>query len=102
MSYKISPNDIALRLNETDRIRSVLQNVSIILSTWKGTVPMYREFGISSEYMHKPLPVAEVILRAQIREAIEKYEPRAMVESIGFTQQGDGQLIPTVEVTILE
>lgn len=102
MGYKVSLDDMgALRLNETDRTRSVLQNVRIILSTWKGTVPLYRQFGLPSDFLHKPLPVAKAMLRAQIREAVEKFEPRVEVVDVTFAEGVDG-LIPTVEVNILE
>ena len=34
MSYKVTASDIgAVQLNETDTVRSVLQNIAIILST---------------------------------------------------------------------
>ena len=39
MSYKVTASDIgAVQLNETDTVRSVLQNIAIILSTRQGTV----------------------------------------------------------------
>lgn len=102
MSYKVSPESMgSLRLNEPDRTRSILQNVGIVVSTWKGSVPLYREFGISSEFMHKPVPVAKAMLRAQIREAVERFEPRVEVVDVTFAEGVDG-LIPTVEVNILE
>ena len=38
MSYKVTASDIgAVQLNETDTVRSVLQNIAIILSTRQGT-----------------------------------------------------------------
>lgn len=40
MSYKVTASDIgAVQLNETDTVRSVLQNIAIILSTRQGTCP---------------------------------------------------------------
>ena len=46
MSYKVTAADIgAVQLNETDTVRSVLQNIAIILSTRQGTCPLYRGFG---------------------------------------------------------
>lgn len=102
MSYKVSPENLgSLRLNEPDRIRSILQNVAIVLGTWKGSVPLYREFGISSEFMHRPIPVAKTMLRAEIREAVEKYEPRVEVVDVTFSEGING-LTPSVEVNILE
>lgn len=102
MSYKVSLDNIGpLRLNETDRTRSALQNVGIVLSTWKGSVPLFRVFGISREFLHKPVPVAKALLRAEIREAVERFEPRVEVVDVTFAESVDG-LIPTVEVNVLE
>ncbi len=93
----------ALTLHETDTVKSVLQNISIILRTRKGTVPMYRDFGIPHTFLDKPIPLVAPILYAEIYEAIEKYEPRAKVLRVDFTDSGQtGKMIPTVEVEIRE
>lgn len=103
MSYRVAANEnIALKLNETDTNASIIQNIMIILNTWQGSVPLYREFGIPDKPMHKPLPVAKSMFYAQIQEAIERYEPRVAVVGISFAEDinvPDG-LIPTVEVEI--
>jgi len=102
MTYRITPSSPApIKLNVTDAVTSVLQNVTIILSTWEGTVPLYRDFGITSEYMHKPIPAAKALLHAEIREKVERYEPRVSVVGITFKETGSG-LIPTLEVEVLE
>lgn len=102
MTYSITPGSLGpLKLNETDTVTSALQNVAIILSTWEGTVPLYRDFGISSEYMHMPIPAAKALLRAEIKEKVERYEPRVSVVGVTFEETGNG-LIPTLEVEFLE
>ncbi len=102
MTYRITPGSLGpLKLNETDTVTSALQNVAIILSTWEGTVPLYRDFGISSEYMHMPIPAAKALLRAEIKEKVERYEPRVSVIGVTFEETGNG-LIPTLEVEFLE
>lgn len=103
MSYTVSQNSLkSVSLNETDTVKSVLQNVAIILSTWKGSVPLYRDFGISADIMHKPINVAKSMLIADIKEAIGDCEPRAEVISISFEvdPSDPSKLIPTVEVEI--
>ena len=102
MAYRITPGDLGpLKLNETDTVTSVIQNIGIILSTWEGTVPLYRDFGISSEYMHMPIPVTKALLRAEIKEKVERYEPRVSVIGVTFEETGNG-LIPMLEVEFLE
>lgn len=103
MSYKVSTVDLnTIRLNETDTVSAVLQNIAIILATRQGSVPLYREFGLTQAFVDKPLPVAKTLLFSEIREAIERFEPRASVIGITFeTPEGSpGVLIPIVEVNI--
>lgn len=105
MSYTVSPADLgALRLHETDAVRSVLQNIAVILSTPRGTVPMYRDFGVSTEFLDMPLPLAKVRMIAEVREAVETWEPRAAVVDVRFSDEraAEGVLIPIVEVEISE
>ncbi len=103
MSYKVSATDLSnLRFNEPDTVMSVLQNIAVILSTPKGTVPLYRSFGLSTEFLDKPIPVAKTMMIAEVREAIEEWEPRATVVGVSFSEDisQPGALIPTVEVEI--
>ena len=105
MSYKVRGTDLTcIRLNEQDTVKSVLQNVAIILSTRKGTVPMYRGFGIDQRFVDKPVPIAKTMLYVDVKEAIEEYEPRAEVVNVMFQEDPatPGRLIPTVEVEIIE
>lgn len=101
MSYKVTPSR-DLVLNETDRIKSILQNISIILRTPQESVPLFREFGLPMRFLDAPINAAIPTLIIEVREAIQKFEPRADVLSVSFTQNKDGILIPEVEVDILE
>lgn len=103
MSYKISSDISKISLNETDTVKSILQNVAIILRTRQGTVPLYRQFGVSMGYLDKPTPVAAPLYHSQIKEAIEEFEPRVEVVNISFTTDPTtpGVLLPTVEVNII-
>ena len=104
MSYKVTASDIgAVQLNETDTVRSVLQNIAIILSTRQGTCPSYRGFGLPQKFVDKPLPVAMPMMYSVVKEAVEEYEPRAEVVNVTFAadRNAPGRLIPTVEVNII-
>ena len=102
MTYKVSANDLPIRLGETDTIKSALQNVAIILRSRQGTCPMYRDFGLPQKYIGLPISAARPLLYAEIREAVEAYEPRAKVLNVTFPEQEDFTegLIPVVEVEI--
>lgn len=93
-----------LSLCETDLVKSVVQNVSVILRTWRGTVPMYRPFGIDGTLVDLPVPVAKVRMVADLRETIETYEPRFRVSKISFEPEqstNPGYLAPVVEGEII-
>ncbi len=102
---KIRPADLRnISIDEQDTVKSVIQNIAVLLSTRKGTVPMYREFGLDWRALDKPMPRALQLLRVDIKEAIEEFEPRAQVLSIEFEADASnpGMLISSVEVEILE
>lgn len=103
MRYFVSAADLSrLRLGAPDTVEGVLQNIALILATPKGSVPLHREFGLDWSCLDKPLPAAEVLMRAPVREAIERWEPRATVKGIRFAADParPGLAIPTVEVEI--
>ena len=104
MTYRVKASDLTITFCETDEIRSILQNVGIILRTRQGTCPMYREYGLPQEYLDKPVPVARSLMFAEIKEAVEEFEPRCSVVGIDFEADASapGGLIPTVEVEINE
>lgn len=104
MTYRVKASDLRITFGETDEIRSILQNVGIILRTRRGTCPMYREFGLPQEYLDKPVHVARSLMFAEIKEAVEEFEPRCSVVGIDFAADASspGGLIPTVEVEINE
>lgn len=104
MTYTVNAADLKkIRLNESETVASVLQNIALILKTPKGSVPMYREFGLSQDFLDRPMPAAKASLRVAVKEAIERWEPRA--EFVDVTFAGDasnpGELDPTVEVKII-
>ena len=105
MTYQIACTDLQkVTLNETDLVKSVKQNVAIILSTFQKSAPLYRAFGIDGSFIDKPIAVAEQMLIAEVREVVEAYEPRVTVMGISFEKNPDeqGKLIPVVEVNINE
>lgn len=82
--------------------KEVLQNIAMILSTPKYTVPLYRSFGLSTEIIDRPIQVAESLLIGEIYDTIDKYEPRAEVTSVSFEEKHlEGKLVPKVEVNII-
>ena len=71
-NYIVAASDsIELQFNETDVVKSALQNVYIILNTWKGSVPLDRVCRVSDRFLHRPVNVAKSMMIADRQEAIE-------------------------------
>ena len=103
MEYTVSATDLSnIRLNETDEVSEILRNVAVILSTPKGSVPMYREFGLDMSFLDKPVNVAKNMAVIPVREAIEQWESRAVYKDMTLFPDPDnpGKLGFTVQIEI--
>ena len=80
----------------------IVQNIRTLLTTYKGSVPLDRKFGLSRDILDLPPARAMAKLQIEIIEAIQDYEPRAEVTGIGFDAKevSDGRLYPKVKVRI--
>lgn len=95
-----SSGDYSADLQENDRIKSITQNIALLLNTRQGTIPMYREFGLPMEFIDKPADAAETIAVSEISEALEKFEPRAVLKDLSLKSSGEGKTVIVLEVTV--
>lgn len=103
MTYEISGGETPpLNLAPATLAEEVLQNVRMIISTVKYSVPMEREFGIDGAVIDRPVNVAKAHLSNEIFRAVRRYEPRAVIESIDFDGDESGRLTPSIKVQISE
>ena len=103
MEYTVSATDLAnIQLNEEDRVKEILRNVAVILATPKGSVPMYRSFGLDMSFLDKPMNVAKNMAVIPVKEAIEEWEPRATYKDITLypDPSNPGKLTFTVQIEI--
>ena len=85
----------------TSTMEEVAQNVRMILTTMKRTVPMDREFGVDGELIDLPVAAAQARMTAEIVDAVHRYEPRARVVSVGYEgSEQDGELQARVRIEI--
>ena len=84
-----------MNLFETDEKAEIKRNVAFILSTYKFSCPMARDFGLEAKFIDKPNRQAESIARDEIEQAIKEYEPRAEIDEISFTYE-NGKMMPIV------
>lgn len=81
----------------------VLQNVAIIVSTPKFSVPLDRGLGLAQRFIDKPIQVAQSILISEVLDAVEEYEPRAEVTNVTFEAgETPGLLVPVLEMNIVD
>lgn len=83
--------------------QDIIQNIYCILQTVKESVPHYRDYGVDSNYLHRPIPVAKAAYAVAITNAIQKYEKRVSLDKVDFSENPlyPGELYPLLEVTIL-
>ena len=84
-----------MNLFETDEKAEIKRNVAFILSTYKFSCPMTRDFGLEAKFIDKPNRQAESITRDEIEQAVKEYEPRAEIDEISFTYE-NGKMMPIV------
>lgn len=86
-----------MNLFETDENAEIRRNVAFILSTYKFSCPMARDFGLEAKFIDKPNRQAESIARDEIEQAVKTYEPRAEIDEISFTYE-NGKMYPVVKL----
>lgn len=105
MEYDVTLEPGAIKLMPATELEEIMQNVRMILQTMRGTVPLYREFGVSGELVDKPVNLVQNRLAAEYARAIQKWEPRARLKKIYWrqtrTEVADGKLIPVVRLTVV-
>ena len=102
MTYTVSEKAYPIRLGVTDKTESVLQGIALILGTRKGSVPLYRDFGIPWDFLDRTVPDGKTLMFAKVREAIMEYVPEAELIGLNFADDPDdpGHTYPVAEVTI--
>lgn len=86
-----------MNLFESDEKAEIKRNIAFLLSTYKYSCPMARNFGLEARFIDKPSIMAESIARDEIIEAVRKYEPRAEVDEVTFTYD-NGKMYPVVKL----
>ncbi|WP_211746413.1 GPW/gp25 family protein [Paenibacillus sp. Marseille-Q4541] len=100
IEHKVLGQQPAMRFGLTG-IDSIKQNIQVVATTFAGTVPLDRAFGISGDVMDRPYQVAQALLINELMAAITEFEPRAEVISIEFetsTEEAEqGKLVPIIK-----
>ena len=77
----------------------VVQNVTTLLKTAPGSVPLSRALGTPQDVIDLPQSAAGARLQADVIRAVRTYEPRVAVKSVKLTANDDGKLSATVALS---
>ena len=100
MDIDIVGNDLTVNFAPSTVAEEIIQNVKTICTTPKYSVPLDREFGIDGTALDRPTPKAMALIRAELAQAIRKYEPRCKVKRIDFDADINGKLSVLVRISI--
>lgn len=104
MTLEVGLEPTTWKLVPSSKAEEIAQCVKCLLLTATGTVFGYRDFGISTELIDKPLPVAKNRFLREVVRQVAKYESRARVKGIRWItdEASDGVLAPVVTIELRE
>ena len=77
-----------------------VQNVRMIITTVRGTVPLFRDFGLDSTIIDSPSLMAQAKISTEIIRQVRKYEPRAKITSLKYEVLEIGHLRPILTIAV--
>ncbi|NEZ43723.1 GPW/gp25 family protein [Paenibacillus alvei] len=77
------------------------QNISCIIDTVAGTVPLFREFGLDTVNVDMRIEFLESQMSNKILSAVQEFEPRVIVTEVVFSEIENGMTNPKVIYDIL-
>lgn len=89
MIYKVSSSDTSIIYKKQTIVEEVLQNVRMILGTYKTTVPLSRDFAMDISLIDKRVPDVRNEIAAILLDVLKKYEPRAKLKSVEIKNVND-------------
>lgn len=79
----------------------IYENLKILYTTPKGSVPFDRMFGVDISLLDEPIPIAKGKLIVEYTQITRLYEPRASVGEVIFLEDiSTGKLVPKVVINI--
>ena len=97
---KITLRDV--NIMPSTELEEIVQNVQMIVSTMRGTVPLDRSFGVNNRWLDEPMNFVQARAVADITSAVNTQEPRARVQKVFFTPALDGSVDITVRIEVIE
>ena len=79
-------------IGDSAQEREIARNVKMIMATPVGSSPLYRDFGVDTSMLDKPLDLARNLYAVTVMEAVEKWEPRARVQNVTLISDITGKI----------
>ena len=89
MTHKVSSSDTSIIYKKQTVVEEVLQNVRMILGTYKTTVPLSRDFAMDISLIDRRVPDVRNEIAAIMLDVLKKYEPRAKLKSVEIKNVSD-------------
>lgn len=83
----------------SERILELERQLTLLLTTPAGTMPLDREFGVELDFLDIPSETAKNLYVAEVTQKVAKFIPSVMVEEVRWTTSEDGILKPKVVIT---
>lgn len=101
MLIEVTNNPAEIDFAPSSETLEIVQNVRMILSTMKNSVPLFREFGVDCNNLDAPINIATAKITAELAKEISQYEPRCRLKSCkidGNGIEGELQITATIEI----
>lgn len=82
-----------------DWLAELDRQLSLLLSTREGTMPLDREFGLNMDFADRPPQIAKSLYTAEVTKKVAAYIPAVRVQEITWRRTESGHLKPKVVIT---
>lgn len=82
---------------ESLEIEDIRRCLNMLYATKEGEQPLDREFGLNTDFLAEPIPVAQSKFALEVVKKTAKYEPRVTVQKVDYeVAESTGQLVPKI------
>lgn len=82
-----------------DWLAELDRQISLLLSTREGTMPLDRTFGINMDFLDKSPEIAKSLYTAEVTKKIAAFIPSVRIQEVTWSHGEGGQLKPKVVIT---
>ncbi len=101
--YEVTIGAKEIKIIPTTEVEEIAQNLLMIITTQKFTVPLDRVFGISAEFLDAPISASQAKIAAEVVSAVKEFEPRARITNVIFDGNfSEGKLNIRVQFELVE